>query len=156
MKKTTLLLSGIFAALLCAEPLPNSQWKDTVIKRNTTFDGEKLILTVHGDQQTGYFHKAFPGKKGEKYQVTVKVSGNGMLDAGFFGYDANGKFLGRFPKVLPGKSLIPIRKSPSVTSWKTIPMLPPSAPICSSAKANCFCPEPASPKWINSLNRQSR
>lgn len=103
MKKITLLLSGIFALLLCAEQLPNSQWRDTVIKRKTAFAGDKLILSVQNGAQTGYFHKAFPGKKGQKYQMTVKVSGNGMLDAGFFGYDTNGKFLGRFPKTLPRK-----------------------------------------------------
>ena len=103
MKKRILLISGVIAALLNAETLPNPQWKDTLIKRNTAFDGEKLILTTHDGKQTGYFHKTFPGKKGEKFRMTVKVSGSGMLDAGFFGYDDKGKFLGRFPKTLPRK-----------------------------------------------------
>lgn len=101
MKKTAVLLTTLIFTVLGAEPLQLKQWKDTVIKRPVTFEGDRMNLTVNDGKQTTYFNKAFPGRKGEKFIMTVKVSGKGMLDAGFFGYNEKGNFLGRFPRVLP-------------------------------------------------------
>lgn len=103
MKKVVLLLLCGAGFMASATGLSNKQWRDTVIKRNVEFEGDYLKLGVIDGRQTGYFHDPLPGKKGEKFVLTVKVRGKGMLDAGYFGYTEKGKFLGRFPKVLPRK-----------------------------------------------------
>ena len=96
------LISGVH---LQAFNLARESWTENTPKTGSVvLESSNLVLrSLDGKYGACIYHKRFPTQPGRAYRLTVKASGNGVLEAGLYLYGTEKGFLGRVP--LPMKAV---------------------------------------------------